>query len=267
MARGLRAMARLGLLLTAIAAGAALLAPSAQAAQFATDGFGLAGPEGPNLPHHNNQFTRDGLASSCGDGMGQSSPTITPGVRRAYKSRAFTSLIHEDACVTVSVSTSCSGANEIMSASFSPAFDPETINSNWIGDLGNSPPSQTSYAFPVAAGARFETVASEQEPTANCGGVDLTWSADRPWARGRPAAFGVPAIGRTLARGLRRLGRHAHRHHAVAALRPRRQRTARTSRARPVRATSSPTPTSGTRSACARPPRRAASPARSTGGL
>jgi hypothetical protein len=195
-------MARLGVLLAVTAALVVAVGPSAQADVFATDGFGLAGNPSGDLHDHANQFARDGLASSCGDGMAQSSPIITPGVRRAYKSRAFTSLINEDACVTASVSTSCTGSNEIMSATFSPAFDPETINSNWIGDLGHSPPNQTSYSFPVAAGARFETVASEQEPTGNCGGVDLTWSSDRPWARSRPSAFGAPAIGRTLTRGL-----------------------------------------------------------------
>jgi hypothetical protein len=196
-------MARRGLLLAVTTALWVAVAPSAQAAEFATDGFGLAGPEGPNLPHHDNQFTRDGLPTACVNdpAPGQSSPMVTSG-RRAYKSRAFTSLIHEDACVTISVSTACSGANAIVSETYSPSFDPQNIATNWIGDMGDSPPAQISYSFPVDAGARFETVVSEYEPTANCGGVDIAWSSDRPWARSRPSAFGVPAIGRTLTRGL-----------------------------------------------------------------
>jgi hypothetical protein len=175
---------------------------SAQAAQFWTEGVGLAGTPGGALQDHANQFARDGLPSSCGDGMGQSSPIITPGVRRARKSFAFTSLIHEDACVTVTLSTMCAGGDAIFSASFSPSFDPEVINSNWIGDLGDNPPTFTSYSFQVAAGARFETVVSEQEPTANCGGVGVLWTSDRPWARSRPVPLGVPAIGRTLTRAI-----------------------------------------------------------------
>ncbi len=197
-------MARCGLLLAATMALVAIAAPSAQAAQFATDGFGLAGPPGGDLKSHANQFLRDGFPSDCGaDSLGGN--PITTADRRAYKSRAFTSVINEEACVTVTVSTSCQFGppnNEIMSETYSPSFDPENITANWIGDLGYSPPTWTSYSVVVPAGARFETVVDEVLATANCGGVDLTWSSDRPWARSRPSAFGVPAIGRTLTRGL-----------------------------------------------------------------
>src|SRR3954452_8640306 len=152
-------MARSALVLIAVAALLAAVAASAQADVFATDGFGLAGTPSGDLHDHANKFTRDGQASYCGDPLGQSSPTITPGIRRAYKSRAFTSLIHEDTCVTATVSTTCTGANEIFTASYSPAFDPEVINSNWIGDLGVSPTNSGpwAYSFPGAAGASCET--------------------------------------------------------------------------------------------------------------
>jgi hypothetical protein len=190
-------MARSTLVLTVLAALALALVPSAHAVQFGAEGFGLAGAPGPNLPSHANQFFRDGTPTFCGDPSGPSSPIVTP-TRRAYKSRVFTSFVNESVCVTVSVSTACTGGNEIMSESYSPAFDPENITANWIGDLGNSPPNQTSYSFTLAAGARFETVVDEVLDTANCGGVDVTWSSDRPWAAGRPSISGLPAIGRTL---------------------------------------------------------------------
>ena len=85
-----------------------------------------------------------------------------------------------------------------MSETYSPSFDPENITVNWVGDLGNSPPAQTSYGFTLASGARFETVVDEVLNTANCGGVDVTWSSDRPWAAARPFAAGLTAVGQTL---------------------------------------------------------------------
>jgi hypothetical protein len=180
--------------MTAILAAAA---PSAEAGQFASDSFGLAGTPGPNLPSHANQFFRDGVPSPCeGKSLG-GSPSMTPD-RRAYQSRSFTNLMNESACVTVTLSTSCTGGDEVMSETYSPAFDPENITSNWVADLGNSPPAQTSYAFTIASGAAFETVVDEVLDTANCGGVNVTWSSDRPWATARPSPQGVPAVGQAL---------------------------------------------------------------------
>jgi hypothetical protein len=194
-------IARRGLLLAGIAAILGAAAPSAEAGQFASDGFGLAGAPGGDLKSHANQFFRDGLASDCTDDTMGGSP-ITTTERRAYKSRAFTSLIHEPVCVTVGVTAAPTCAapspNEVMSETYSPSFNPEDIAANWIGDLGNSPPTQASYQFVVPAGAQFETVVDEVLDTANCGGVDLTWSSDRPWARGRPFPSGLPAVGQTL---------------------------------------------------------------------
>jgi hypothetical protein len=196
-------MARRGLILAAIAALALAGAPSAQAGQFASEGFGLAGTAGTgNLPGHDNSFFRDGLASQCEDGMGLGgSPTGTSGLV-AYKSRAFTSVLNEPVCVTMAVTAAAAcqagGPNEVMSETYSPSYDPADITANWIGDLGNSPPTQASYSVVVPAGARFETVVDEVSPSANCGGVDVTWSSDRPWAGARPFPSGLTAVGQTL---------------------------------------------------------------------
>jgi len=192
-------MARRGLLLAALAAVLAAAAPSAEAGQFASQSFGLAGTAGTaNLPGHANAFFRDGLASQCNDGMTiGGSPAMTPGPF-AYKSRAFTSLVNEPVCVTMAVSApTCMGTDaELMSETYSPAYDPADITHNWIGDLGNSPPG--SYSVVVAAGAHFETVADEVNTAANCGGVNIAWSSDRPWANSRPFPSGLPAVGQTL---------------------------------------------------------------------
>ena len=193
-------MARCALLLAAIAAILAAAVPSAQAGQFASESFGLAGTAGTgNLPGHGFSFFRDGLASQCNDGFPLGgSPTGTATPLRAYKSRAFTSVLNESVCVSITVAApTCSGTNgELMSETYSPAFDPSSIAANWIGDLGDYPPG--AYSVVVPAGARFETVVDELNPAASCGGVNVTWSSDRPWAGGRPFPSGLPAVGQTL---------------------------------------------------------------------
>ena len=178
----------------------AAAAPSAMAGEFASQSFGLAGTAGTgNLPGHANAFPRDGLASQCNDGMGiGGSPIMTPGPLYAYKSRPFTSVLNEPVCVTIAVSApTCTGTNgEVMSETYSPAYNPASITANWIGDLGNYPPG--SYSVVVPAGASFETVVDEVNTAASCGGVGVTWSSDRPWANARPFVTGLPAVGQTL---------------------------------------------------------------------
>ena len=88
---------------------------------------------------------------------------------------------------------------EVMSETYSPAYNPASITANWIGDLGNYPPG--SYSVVVPPGARFETVADEVNTAASCGGVDITWSSDRPWANARPFVTGLAAVGQTLGSG------------------------------------------------------------------
>ena len=249
-------MARCGLLLAAIAATLAAAAPSAEAGQFASQSFGLAGAPGPNLPSHALQFFRDGVPSPCGGKSFGGSPTGSG--RRAYKSRAFTSVVNEPVCVTVGVTApTCSVGDEVMSETYSPSFDQENIAVNWIADLGNSPPAQTAYAFTVASGQRFETVVDEILETANCGGVDVTWSSDRPWAVIRPLVQGLPAVGRTLTNpfdtwaGSPAVSRRWKRCDAAGG-------NCSDIPAPPMRATCRPTPTSATRFAWTRPRRRPA---------
>ena len=176
-----------------------MAAPSAEAGQFASQSFGLAGTPGTgNLPGHANAFFRDGLASQCNDGMPLGGSPIGPAGPYAYKSQAFTSVLNESVCVTIAVSApTCTGTNgHLMSETYSPSYDPASITANWIGDLGDYPPG--SYSVVASAGARFETVVDEVDTAASCGGVDVTWSSDRPWAVGRPNPSGLPAVGQTL---------------------------------------------------------------------
>ena len=100
--------------------------------------------------------------------------------------------------MTISVSTACTGNDAVMSETYSPAYDPSAITSNWIGDLGDNPPAATSYGVVVPPGIDFETVVERESSTGSCGGVTLTWSSDRPWASARPSIGGIAAVGREL---------------------------------------------------------------------
>ena len=193
--------ARLAPLLLALGVTLCTLPAQAGAATVGTQAFGLAGAPGPNLPAHANHFNRDGFASTCPNPAFKAPTETTTSEQHAYKSRKFNNYILEDACITASLSTLCSGADAVMSESYSPSYDPSNIRVNWIGDLGDNPPAKTSYSFIVAAGQPFETVVDEEASTANCGGVTVTWTSDRPWTMGPPYISGVPAVGRELAAG------------------------------------------------------------------
>jgi hypothetical protein len=179
----------------ALAGAVAVLPASAGAATIGTQGWGMSGTLSTN---HVNRFNRDGVPSTCPNPITKV-PTQTTGPESlAYRSRVWRSNIGEAACVTASITTSCSGGDAIMSETYSPAYDPAAITTNWIGDLGDHPPDQTAYSFTVPGGAQFETVVDEIAMTANCGGVDVTWTSDRPWANLPPIIRGVAAVGREI---------------------------------------------------------------------
>jgi hypothetical protein len=180
------------LLLTVIAAAVPAVAEAATIAQR-SEAIG-SNPQ----QEHANQFPQDGLASACGDGLGLGGSVITTPGPFDYKKHTFRSNVRESVCVTVTLNTSCAGPTAVMSETYSPSYDPNSITANWIGDLGNAPPASTSYSFAVAPGAQFETVIDEREANASCTSVQTIWTSDRPWAFSRPFIDGVPAIGQTL---------------------------------------------------------------------
>ena len=136
----------------ALAAALAALPASAGAVQFATQGWGLAN-SGSNPKKHVNWFNEDGTPSTCPNPWYKVPTETTTPDQVTYQSRKFNNYILEDACITASLSTACSGADALMSESYSPSYDPSSIRTNWIGDLGNNPPAQTSYSFIVPGGA------------------------------------------------------------------------------------------------------------------
>jgi hypothetical protein len=192
-------MARLGLLLTAIAALGAVPAV-AEGATLGTDGAGFGGtrPE-----RHLNFFNRDAVVSACSGQPVQKTPTLTDttasNTQYDYFRRGFKSNVEQSACVTVTFSTMCAAANErMLSETYSPAYDPANITTNWIADLGDYIANGSSYSFVVSPGAPFQTVIDEGVSPGQCAGVTATWTSDRPWAFTSPFIDGVPALGQSL---------------------------------------------------------------------
>ena len=192
-------MARLGLLLTAIAV--LVAAPAgAEGATLGTDGAGFGGTR-PD--RHLNFFNRDAVVSACSGQPVLKTPTLTnttgSNTQYDYFRRGFKSSVEQSACVTVTFSTMCTAANELMlSETYSPAYDPANITNNWIADLGGYITNGSSYSFVVPAGAAFQTVIDEGVSPGQCAGVTATWTSDRPWAFTSPFIDGVPALGQPL---------------------------------------------------------------------
>jgi hypothetical protein len=182
----------------ALVAGVAAVAgavPPADASTIATDSYGFGGNQANGS---DGRIARGGTPTSC------ATQTLFPGTfgttsKFDYFRHTFRNYTREPVCVTVSVATACTGdADGIVSATYSPSFDSTSVGANWIADMGDYPPNQTQYSFPVTPEQQFVTATFEAGSNGNCGGANVTWTSDRPWARFRGFVSGVPAVGRTL---------------------------------------------------------------------
>ena len=88
----------------------------------------------------------------------------------------FTNTTGQPACVTVKVTTACTGTNFIFVVAYS-SFNPATPNTGIIGNIGGSPAGALGtpayFSFPVAAGANYTVVVSEVTANAGCPGYTL----------------------------------------------------------------------------------------------
>lgn len=142
------------------------------------------------------RLVRDAVPSTC------ASPKTNPAVLSAsqsfrYRNHTLASVLREPVCVTVTLSTSCTGSNEIFSASYG-TFVPSDPTANYLADLGTSPPGATSYSFTVGAEGRWGTVVHEVVSGAGCSGYTITFASRGPWATSRPAITGSAALGSVL---------------------------------------------------------------------
>jgi 6-phosphogluconolactonase (cycloisomerase 2 family) len=118
----------------------------------------------------NLRLTRDGQFSVCG-GQKTCPGTTGTGTRR-YDAYSFLNCSTTPSCVTVNLGTSCSTtATALFAAAYLGNFDPNSICTNYLADLGLSPTTLPgNFSFTVPAGMAFTVVVSEVNPDggANC---------------------------------------------------------------------------------------------------
>jgi hypothetical protein len=122
------------------------------------------------------RINRDGTPSTC------SSPKSCPGTLgsgpRLYDIYSFTNSVGVSACVTIALTSGCDpNTNPITSAAYLGSFNPSNLCQNYLGDLGNSPPAQTSYSVNVPANGTLLVNVHEINPgLLGCSSYTLTVS-------------------------------------------------------------------------------------------
>jgi Carboxypeptidase regulatory-like domain len=122
------------------------------------------------------RMSRDGTPSTC------SSSKTCPGTLgsgpRLYDIYSFTNSVGVSACVTITLTSGCDpNTNPITSAAYLGSFNPGNLCQNYLGDLGNSPPAQTSYSVNVPANGTLLVNVHEINPgLLGCSSYTLTVS-------------------------------------------------------------------------------------------
>lgn len=122
------------------------------------------------------RLSRDGTPSACGSS--QTCPGTLGSGPRLYDIYSFTNSAGTSACVTITLSAGCDpNTNPITSAAYLGSFNPNNLCQNYLGDLGNSPPGQTSYSVTVPAAATLLVNVHEiNAGLAGCSSYTLTVS-------------------------------------------------------------------------------------------
>jgi len=171
---------------------------SAQAASFTP--FDSAKEQSITLlsPIETNRPDRNGVVTNCGS---VKTPTTLPGTYH-YNAYTHTSDLNNPVCVQVTVTAACASSSEIFAQSYNSAFEPASINNNYLGDMGRSPlpptePSE-SYSYLVEAGHTFIDVVNEVTEGLGCTSYEISWASEAPWNSVSPTISGHAAQGQTL---------------------------------------------------------------------
>ena len=125
----------------------------------------------------NVRLGRDSNPSVCGVSKACPAPLGT-GVRH-FDGYTFTNASPVETCVKVNVTAdaSCSGVNQVFSASYLDSYDPQNLCTNYIADEGSSPDlGFNDYSFVVPPGRDFVVMLSTVSEGGQCAGYNLTVS-------------------------------------------------------------------------------------------
>jgi hypothetical protein len=126
---------------------------------------------------------RDWVPSTC------STVKTVPGngdmLAHHYDAYTFANNTAATQCVTVQLTSPCTGTNDIFSMAYLNSFNPASITTNYRADIGWSPGQDTgsnSYSFTVAAGQHFVVTVYEVTANAGCGSYTLNVTGAGPAA-------------------------------------------------------------------------------------
>ena len=122
------------------------------------------------------RMSRDGTPSTCGPS--KTCPGTLGSGPRLYDIYSFTNSVGVSACVTITLTANCDpSTNPITSAAYLGSFNPSNLCQNYLGDLGNSPPAQTSYSVSVPGNGTLLVNVHEINPgLLGCSSYTLTVS-------------------------------------------------------------------------------------------
>ena len=120
-------------------------------------------------PKQTGRLTRSGVASTCSSGKTCPGYYTSSG-SYAYQAFSITNTSGSAACITVTLSTSCSGngSTAIFSESYLGSFNPNSLCSGYLGDIGGSPVGSAEYSFTVPANTNFVVVVSAVNTHSYC---------------------------------------------------------------------------------------------------
>jgi uncharacterized repeat protein (TIGR01451 family) len=143
-----------------------LTLPTCQCPALQTNGSLTA-----SSPTQTGRLTRNGIASACCATKSCPGDFANSGAY-AYQAYSFTNTSSGAVCVTVTLSTSCSGS--IFSESYLGSFHPAALCTNYLADLGTSPTTSGSFSFDVPANTNFTVVVSAVNAGSYCSGYTIT---------------------------------------------------------------------------------------------
>ena len=117
------------------------------------------------------RLTRDGNAAACGSSKSCPGYYTTSGAR-AYDRYSFTNSSSSAACVTVTLSNSCSG--NIFAVAYLGSFNPASLCSGYLADMGLSPNPTGTFSFNVPAYTNFTVVVHVINASSTCSSYTLT---------------------------------------------------------------------------------------------
>ena len=139
------------------------------------------------------RIVRDWAPSACG--AAKSVPSLGDGLGHHVDSYSYTNSSATSQCITVQLSSACTASNDVFSVAYLGAYNPASVQGNYLADIGMSPGQNggtAGYSFNVPAGQSFTVTVYEVTANAGCGAYTLTVSGGGLGGGATPPATSTP---------------------------------------------------------------------------